>query len=232
MSLSNIKLTNFDPNVPLEIFNDKGPNAINSIGISVARSTLSPVINPSEGSRINLTVEQFGLPSGDFTFTKSFLSYTSYFTVQRDFLGRTSTLRFDGRLGYIFGGRSPTFEKFYLGGRSFRGFQFRSVSPKGTPRVVGGDPNVAVGGDWELFLGAQYEFPLLDRLISMVVFVDSGTVLDAPGFSEYRASLGTGLRMNIPQLGQAPLAFDFGIPFLAQDSDRRKTFSFSVQLPF
>ena len=130
------------------------------------------------------------------------------------------------------GGTSPTFEKYYLGGRAFRGFEFRTISPKGTPRVVGGDPNVPIGGDWEIFLGAQYEFPLVSRFLSMVVFLDSGTVLDTPGFDEYRVSIGTGIRMHIPQLGQAPLAFDFAIPVVMQDSDEKKTFSFSVQLPF
>jgi len=135
-------------------------------------------------------------------------------------------------MGYIIGGTSPTFEKFYLGGRSFRGFDYRSISPRGTPRVVGGDPDVAVGGDWEIFLGAQYEFPVVDRFISVVVFCDSGTVVNSPGFDQYRVSVGTGIRMHIPQLGPAPLAFDFGFPIIKEETDKKKTFSFSVQLPF
>ena len=66
----------------------------------------------------------------------------------------------------------------------------------------------------------------------MVMFVDSGTVEESVGFDDYRASVGTGLRLHIPQLGQAPLAFDFGFPVVKQDSDREKAFSFSLQLPF
>ena len=179
-----------------------------------------------------MSLNQFGIPSGDYTFTKSLLSYTTYFAVNRDFLDRTSTLRLDGRVGYIFGGTAPTYEKYYLGGRTLRGFDFRSVSPVGTPRVAGGDPNVPIGGNWQLFLGAQYEFPLADRVISMVLFCDSGTVLEDPGFDEYRVSLGTGLRLHIPQLGQAPLAFDFAFPVLKEERDKKRVFSFSVQLPF
>jgi outer membrane protein assembly factor BamA len=38
--------------------------------------------------------------------------------------------------------------------------------------------------------------------------------------------------MHIPQLGQAPLAFDFGFPVVKQESDKKRAFSFSVQLPF
>jgi outer membrane protein insertion porin family len=232
LSADRIKLTNFDDNVPLEIFNDRGPSTINSLGISVTRTTLAPFIRPTEGSRINLNIDQFGIPSGDYTFTKTYLSATSYFAIDRDFLNRTSTLRVDSKIGYIFGGESPTFEKFYLGGRSFRGFDYRTISPKGTPRVAGGDTDVPVGGDWEFYLGAQYEFPVLDRFISMVAFCDSGTVVNSPSFDEYRVSVGTGIRLYIPQLGQAPLAFDFGFPIMKEEDDKKKVFSFSVQLPF
>jgi outer membrane protein insertion porin family len=41
-----------------------------------------------------------------------------------------------------------------------------------------------------------------------------------------------GFRLHIPALGQAPLAFDFGFPVVKQESDKKKMFSFSVQLPF
>ena len=172
------------------------------------------------------------MPSGDYSFTKTELKYTTYFAIDRDFLNRTTTLRLDANLGYIFGGESPTFERFYLGGRNMRGFDYRTISPKGTPRFVGGDSNVPIGGDWRLFLGAQYEFPVVDRFVSMVLFCDSGTVTASPSFDDYRVSIGYGIRLHIPQLGNAPLAFDFGFPVIKQDSDKKKMFSFSLQLPF
>jgi len=232
LTANQIKLTDIDNNVPQEIFNDRGPNTINSIGFNVTRNTLKPFNRPNEGSRARVTINQFGMPSGDYTFTKTSFAYTTYFALDKDFLNRASTLRLDCRIGHIFGGTAPTFEKFYLGGRTFRGFNYRSISPLGTPRVAGGDPNVAIGGDWEFFLGAQYEFPVVDRFISMVFFCDSGTVENTPGFDDYRVSVGTGIRMHIPQLGQAPLAFDFGFPIVKLDTDKKRTFSFSVQLPF
>lgn len=232
LAANRIELTDIGNNVPQEIFNDRGPSTINSVGLNITRTTLKPFARPSEGSRIRMNINQYGLPSGDYTFTKTYFTYTTYFALDRDFLNRTSTLRLDSRIGYIFGGTAPTFEKFYLGGRSFRGFDFRSVSPLGTPRVAGGDPNVSVGGDWQFYLGAQYEFPVVDRFISLVLFCDSGTVIDSPGLDDYRVSVGTGIRMHIPQLGQAPLAFDFGFPIVKLETDKKRTFSFSVQLPF
>ena len=232
LSSERIELTDLTDDVPQEIFDNKGPSTINSVGLSVSRTTLSPLASPTEGTRVSLKLDHYGIGSGDYTFTKAHVDYTTYFALHRDFLGRASTLRFDSRLGYIFGGTAPTFEKFYLGGRGFRGFDYRTISPKGTPRVAGGDPNVPIGGDFEFFLGAQYEFPLIDRFISMVFFSDSGTVLESAGFDDYRVSVGTGLRLHIPQLGQAPLAFDFGFPVVKEDSDQKKVFSFSLQLPF
>jgi outer membrane protein insertion porin family len=231
-AVNRIELTDIDDDVPEEIFIDRGPSTLQSLGVSATRSTLAPWARPYKGSRLNLRFDQFGVPAGDYTFTKTFVSYTTYLATNRDFLNRMATLRFDTKIGYIFNGDSPTFERFYLGGRSLRGFEFRSISPKGTPRFAGGSTDIAIGGDWQVFVGMQYEFPLLDRFISMVVFCDSGTVTDSPGFEDYRVGIGMGFRLHIPALGQAPLAFDFGFPIVKQESDKKKMFSFSVQLPF
>ncbi|MCI0362329.1 MAG: BamA/TamA family outer membrane protein, partial [Phycisphaerales bacterium] len=152
--------------------------------------------------------------------------------VGEDFLGRTTTLRLSSRLGYIFGGRAPTYESFYLGGRSFRGFEFRTISPKGIANDTGLPSDDPVGGDWLAFFGAQFETPILGEALTGVLFVDSGTVTDDPGFDEYRLSVGAGIRLYIPQLGDVPIAFDFGFPVLSEDSDEEQVFSFSAELPF
>ena len=232
LAVNRIELTDIDDDVPIQIFNDRGPSTLQSVGVSATRSTLEPWAKPYKGSRLNLRLDQFGGHEDDYTFTKTFVSYTSYLATNRDFLNRMTTLRLDTKVGYIFNGDSPTFERFYLGGRSLRGFEFRTVSPKGTPRFAGGSTDIAIGGDWQVFVGMQYEFPLLDRFISMVLFCDSGTVTDSPGFEDYRVGVGMGFRLHIPALGQAPLAFDFGFPIVKQESDKKKMFSFSVQLPF
>jgi len=238
LTADRVELTDIENNVPLEIFNDRGPASVDAISLAATRTTLKPAGGPRDdqrivkGSRLELGISQYGIFSSDYTFTKSMVNYTKYFTVDKDFIGRRTTLRLDGKMGYIFGGDAPTFESYYLGGRSFRGFDFRTVSPKGTPRFVGGSTDVPIGGDWKIFIGAQYEMPVAGTFLSTVFFVDSGTVTDSPGFDEYRVSVGTGLRLYIPQLGQAPLAFDFGFPVVKQEGDVKKVFSFSIQMPF
>jgi outer membrane protein insertion porin family len=231
-SVDRIKITDIDDDVPQEIYDDRGPATLDGIGFSVTRNTFKPAAAPTSGSRFNMNVQQFGVTGGDYDFTKTEFKYTTFFAMNRDFLDRVSTLRLDAKIGYIFGGTAPTYQKYYLGGRNFRGFDFRTISPRGTPRVEGGDPDVSIGGDWEIFLGMQYEMPVLDKFLSAVVFCDSGTVTNTPGIDEYRVSIGMGVRLHIPQLGQAPLAFDFGFPVVKQESDQKKMFSFSVQLPF
>jgi outer membrane protein insertion porin family len=98
--------------------------------------------------------------------------------------------------------------------------------------MVGGSTDIPIGGDWKIFLGAQYEFPVVGKFLSTIVFCDTGTVTDSIGFDDYRVSVGAGVRLRIPQLGQAPLAFDFGFPVVKQEEDEKKTFSFSIQMPF
>ena len=126
-----------------------------------------------------------------------------------------------------------------MGGRNFRGFEYRTVSPKATESwkidpltglpYPSDDP---IGGTWLFFAGAQYEKPIFQNAFSSVFFIDSGTVNDEVGFDEYRVSVGIGVRLYIPQFGPAPLAFDFAYPILKLESDETQTFSFSAEIPF
>ena len=217
---------------PLEIYEDEGPDDAVDTGFSLVRTTIDRMVRPTSGSRIDLNFDNFGLYAGDLTFNRTRVDYTGYFALDRDFLGRTSTLRLDASAGYIFGGNAPTYERFYLGGRTLRGFEFRTVSPKGTPSVPGGPNDIPIGGNWLVFLGSQYQFPLVSTVIDGVVFCDSGTVTDTVGFSDYRLAVGVGVRLYLPQLGPTPLAFDFAFPMMKAEYDDTQLFSFSAELPF
>ncbi len=67
--------------------------------------------------------------------------------------------------------------------------------------------------------------------IRVVGFVDTGTVEDTEdslSADRVRLTVGAGLRLTIPAMGPAPLAFDFGIPILSEDFDDERIFSFYV----
>jgi outer membrane protein insertion porin family len=119
-----------------------------------------------------------------------------------------------------------------MGGANFRGFKFRSVSPVGIRNdngQLGDDP---VGGRFMFFLGAEVQQPIYEDIVSVVAFIDSGTVSEEVGFDEYRVSVGVGFRLTVAALSPAPLAFDFGIPILKEETDELQVFNFSLDIPF
>ena len=161
-----------------------------------------------------------------------------YWTVEEDFLGRRSVLSWRNQFGYIpQENEAPLFERFYAGGfRTFRGFDFRGVGPRGiiggtgpNAGTVGDDP---VGGDFLLLTSLQYEVPLVTDFLRGVVFTDQGTVQDDFGVDKWRVSVGAGIRMNIPFLGQAPFALDLAWPLLKQDGDETRVIAFDLAIPF
>ena len=235
-TLQRVQLKNFDGSTPLVVAADAGPDLFTSLGVSLQRSTINNMFRPSQGSVLNVGFQKYFSIQGNVDFWEFNAGVTSFLTLYEDFLGRRQILRLKTNFAYIFGGNAPTYERFFLGGRTMRGFQFRTVSPKssktlGDPSGVNGTPE-PVGGTWEFFAGAQYELPVFGESLALVAFMDSGTVTDTPGFDDYRISLGVGIRLYIPQLGPAPLAFDFGFPILYQSDDELEMFSFTAALPF
>ena len=227
-----IELDNIDSFAPTAIFDDAGPNDLTALGFNLTRTTVGTLTRPGRGSRLELNIEQTGLLGGDFDFTTASAEYTVFLTLHEDFLGRKSILKLTTRAGYIFDGDAPVYERFYMGGRSFRGFDFREVSPKGIRADNGQISDDPIGGNWMFFAGTQYEVPLVAQNLTGVVFLDSGTVIDDLGFDEYRASIGVGVRIYIPQFGPIPIAFDLAVPLLKETGDDTQVLSFSAELPF
>ncbi len=229
--IQSVSLTNISKDAPTEVFKVEDQNIISGLGFGLRRRTYDNPVHPSRGSKIDLQLEQVGLLGGDFNFTRLNVEHSVYFTLDEDFLGRKSILSMTTRAGYLFGGTTPIYERLFLGGRSFRGFDYRTISPKGIRndnKKISQDP---IGGDWLFFWGLQYERPIYGKNISGVIFLDTGTVDNTPGFSNYRASVGFGLRLLIPQFGQAPMAFDIAIPINKSKGDRTRVFSFSIDVP-
>ena len=248
MTLQSVTLTKFASDTPVAVYNDRGPEFINSLGLGFARTSFDNVMHPTRGSRFEADIAYFGAMGGSYNFPMATASYTTFLPLSEDFFGRKSVLRLNASTGYIFQNNAPVSEKFYLGGRSLRGFQFRSISPL-SPAEIGVDPPLtpegvptltsnglpngdSIGGNFRFFAGAQYEVPIFDKFVAGVLFTDSGTVTDTLTLSPYRVSIGCGLRLYIPQLGPAPLAFDFAIPVVKFETDQTEVFSFTAELPF
>ncbi len=228
-----VSLDNIDADAPVDIFDVASLSLINAVGLELTRNTTDDRLRPGKGTRLVFSVEQVGAVVGDFDFTKFGADYAAFFTLNETFAGEKTILSANARVAYIPQDTAdvPTYERYYLGGSSFRGFAHRAVSPLGL-RGDGSVSDVPVGGTWLFFLGAQLEQPVYQDIVSVVGFVDTGTVSDEIGVDEYRVSVGTGLRLRVTALSPIPLAFDFGFPILKQDGDRTRIFTFSLDVPF
>jgi len=196
-----------------------GSNDVYTARFRVARDTRDSPFMSTEGALLELIFDQV---FGEYDFSRGNVNYSRYFLMrERADGGGRHTLASTWRFG-VTGSQTPIFENFYAGGYStLRGFSFRGASPTVN--------NVQVGGEL-MFLGSlEYLFPLTaDEMLRGVAFVDYGTVeQDLTISSEnFRVAPGLGLRVSVPALGPAPLAFDFAYPINHADTDDRQVFSF------
>lgn len=234
LRVESIELSDIDSTEPRDIFEVEDQNVITALTASLVRQTLDNPFLPTRGARTEFSLQQTGVLGGDFVYTQLSGSHAVFIPVYEDFLGRRTVLELKTSADYIPQGQSevPVYERFYLGGRSFRGFQFRTISPKGIRNDTGQQGTDPVGGTWKFFAGAELTKPVFEDIFSVAAFIDSGTVEEDFGFSEYRVSAGFGIRIHVPQLSPAPIAFDFGFPILKQTDDENRLFTFSIDLPF
>ncbi|MBY0260987.1 MAG: BamA/TamA family outer membrane protein [Phycisphaerales bacterium] len=229
-----INVGNIDPSGAVDLFDVEGDSSIGSLGVQLTRNTTDSRFRPSRGTRLQVGVERAGALGGDYSYTKLSGEHVLFLPVYESFLGYKTVFSLRNEIGYVPEGQGevPLFERFYRGGSSMRGYRFRTVSPKGIRNdtgTVGTDP---VGGTFMFFAGAEINQPVYKDVVSVVGFVDSGTVDTDVSFENYRVSVGLGLRLNIEALGPVPIAFDFGFPVLKVKGDRERVFSFSIDLPF
>jgi len=229
-----VDITNLDPEVPIDVVAVRGKSDLTGAGFSVVRNTTDSNLFPTRGNRWDVTLERVGALGGDFDFTKISSEFRQFWTVDEDFFGRRTVVNWRVRAAVIpEDGEAPVFERLYLGGQStFRGFDFRGVGPRGIRSDTGVLGNEAVGADWLLTTGAEYNFPIYSEVLRAVFFTDMGTLTDDPGVEDWRVSIGTGLRIKIPIFGSAPFALDLAVPIVKQETDEEQVLSFSLDLPF
>ena len=216
-----VEVASLSSTAPPDVVSDRGTSLLTGIKGTIVRDRTDSRWLPSKGDRVSFSYEQV---VGDYNFGRANADYRRYCTVHMDSLDRKHILA--GRVaggGII--GDAPVFERFYGGGLgSIRGFQYRGVSPRqGAAKEV-------VGGEFMVFVGGEYTFPLVGKNLRGVVFLDTGTVEDSFGVSDYRASAGVGIRIHMPFFGPlrpVPLTLDFGFPLKKASGDDTELVSFS-----
>lgn len=196
-----------------------GDNALYGFRVGLKHDTRDSAFLPTEGHLIEAGFEQV---IGTYQYPRGDIDVRKYFTLRQrpDTSGR-HVLSLAARFG-ITGEDTPIYDHYFAGGFStLRGFDFRGASP----RING----VTVGGHMQLLGSVQYMFPVTaDDVLRVVVFCDAGTVERDYQFrgDNFRVAPGFGLRISIPAMGPAPLAFDFAFPVAQADGDVEEVFSF------
>ncbi|MEQ9096255.1 MAG: outer membrane protein assembly factor BamA [Phycisphaerales bacterium] len=232
--LEQVRVRDIEPDRPVDLFESEGESMLDVLGLTLSRSSFDRPFLPTRGSAVRLSIEQAGLLTDDWDFTRLRGSGVVYVPIQEDFLGRATVANFTGRVGYIPDAPSdvPVFERLNSGGSNFRGFGVRGIGPVGIRNDTGMLGDDQIGGTWELFVGAEIQQPIFNDNFRLVFFTDMGTITTRPGFDHWRMSVGTGLRMTVPALTPVPLAFDFGFPVLKEPTDDTRIFTFTVEVPF
>ena len=198
-----------------------GTNSLHTFGIKLVHDTRDNIYLATEGHLISFDAKQV---VGSFQYPRLEVDARQYFMLRErpDTSGRW-VLGFRSAAGWS-DIDTPIFERYYAGGfTTLRGFDFRGVSPR--------HDWIPIGGNFEFYNSAELLFPITaDDMIRGVVFVDTGCVQSKINEwdQKYRVAPGFGLRISIPFMGPAPIAFDFAFPISKDPTDKTNVFSFYV----
>jgi outer membrane protein assembly factor BamA len=200
-----------------------GHNTVTDVGVTVRRDTTNHGPLQFEGSSAKASYEFYGGLGGGFYFSEFNVGLDDYLTVNRDLLDRRTVLGLHGSVNYI-AGEAPFFERFYGGGiGDVRGFAYRGIGPR-----AGRDQD-PIGGNFNFVTTAELNFPVYGDNLRGVIFDDLGTVEPDIRIHTIRDSVGFGVRVVIPFISRAPLAFDLAFPVTKADQDIRQVFSFGAR---
>lgn len=205
-----------DPWADEDIKDEEGISIISSLTSSFTRDTTDYRLDPSSGQVFEASWELAGI-GGDEKFNKFIVDYRHFWPAPLN-----TVFSAHGQVGYIqeWGDEVPIDERFYLGGiNTLRGFDSREVGP----RDENGD---YTGGDMEAYANFEWLFPLAkDMGIKGVTFFDIGNAWDTNYLSDWRYSVGAGIRWLSP-LG--PLRLEWGYNLDPEEWEDRSRLDFMI----
>ena len=217
------EVKNISSTASLAVKQQKGDSSVSSINQVLTFDTRDDVMSPRTGTLSNFSSSFAGL-GGSVQYIKNTIATTQYFSLSDSIVASFSLSG-----GYLMpiGDDARIIDRFFLGGRSLRGFEPAGVSPRDR---VSGD---AVGGEWYYTSSLRLQFPLglpNEFGIKGRVFTDLGStgktdtslgVIDDT--NSIRGSVGFGLSWKSP-LG--PFTIDVATPYMKESYDRTESIRF------
>jgi outer membrane protein insertion porin family len=236
-SLRDVTLDDPATDAPVNMLDEQGRTTVHNIGIRLTwtrrderdpflngyRSTIAAVLN---GGPLGAEVDVWKVEWSGGVGLRTFKTSAGGWQRLRVNVGVDYASAFDDTTAV------PIFERYFLGGRNLRGFEFRDVGPKSN-----GSPS---GGDFRWTVVTQYTYPLTDFDtsgfgIDFHVFIDQGTLLDSAdelNWDLWRVSAGFGIGIQFGSPNQPPLTIDFAWPLQSVESDETQVVSISFERSF
>ncbi|MEM9012162.1 MAG: outer membrane protein assembly factor BamA [Pseudomonadota bacterium] len=224
------------------VIGDEGTEITSLLGYTYTLDLRNSPIEPTSGYIVRLSQDFAGI-GGDQTFVRTVARARAF----RSFFGEDVIISGEVEGGALFslGSDSRITDRFFLGGASFRGFEFGEIGPRDFFQTSA-TTNDSVGGNFFAVGRFQASFPIglpEEYGIFGGVFSDVGTIfgLDETTFvgdsgaftiddsAKLRASIGISLFWDSPF---APLRFDLALPVVQQDGDSDEIFRFSAGTRF
>jgi len=237
-SYSNQTVSNISENASQNIKNLQGSFTTSAIGQTFFYDKRDNRIDPKSGYYVSASQDYAGL--GGTVKNVKYEGSAGYYlpTFTEDYI-----LKFLMRGGAIDGNGQDVRSNFgfFLGGNTFRGFQYAGLGPRtiGTSTLAGGD---VVGGNVYYVGTAEFRFPLglpKELGINGILFSDNGTVkgvdevnktgLPVSDTGSLRSSYGLSIAWSSP-LG--PIRLDFSRIAKKEQFDRTQAFRFSFGTSF
>lgn len=220
-----------DNDASLLVQDEEGDRIISSISQELIWDRLDSRLNPTDGFAISLNTEIAGL-GGDAYYSKNSIKGSYYVPVTDGVVFNLTGI--GGYITGIFGNDTEVSDRFFIGGSTFRGFEFAGIGPRDA------DTDDSLGGKYYYVGTAELTFPLglpEELQIKGRAFAEAGALWDLDNdtaarvddSSSPRVTVGAGISWNSP-LG--PFVVDFGFPLIEEDFDKTEIFRFSVGTRF
>ncbi len=229
-TLRNDKIFDVDEDSSPYIRDEEGDRTSSIIGQTFTYDTRDDRFLPNDGLLLRYDQDLAGL-GGDNQWFKQELRVDWYYSIIPDVV-----LNLGASGGYIFGFGGEDVhlsDRFFIGGASFRGFEFAGIGPRDVifDDALGGNSYYVGTAEMRFPLGLPDDLPIYGR-----TFAQAGTLTDidasGPGLEDsgsIRASAGIGFSWISP-LG--PLAVDFALPIAKEDYDQTEEFRISFGTRF